>query len=116
MNDNIKFQIPAKAEYISTVRLLTSSIMANLKLNIEEIEDMKMAVAEACNIAIKLDLEDTINIQYLLGEDVKVQITGVAQDKIEDDEELSMSKLIINCLVDEVENCDSKMVIKKVLR
>lgn len=118
MSDTIHFEIPARAEYISTVRLLTSGLMANLKLNIEEIDDMKMSVAEACNIAIKLEPESRINIEYRLDSDVEIFIKGKGIDKakIEDDRELSMSSLIIRTLADEVSYCDGGMLIKKVLK
>lgn len=48
MKDSIKLTIPCKAEYISVVRLTASSIASNIGMNIEDIEDIKVSIAEAC--------------------------------------------------------------------
>ena len=42
--DTLKYQIPNDAKYFSTVRLMLSGILNLLNRDIEEIEDLKMAV------------------------------------------------------------------------
>jgi serine/threonine-protein kinase RsbW len=44
--------VPAEAEYIDLVRLTLYGISSKLGFSYEEIEDMKVAVAEACNNAV----------------------------------------------------------------
>jgi serine/threonine-protein kinase RsbW len=41
--------VPGKAEYVSTVRLAVSSLAAKSGFDIEAIEDIKVAVSEACS-------------------------------------------------------------------
>ncbi|MCD5413891.1 MAG: ATP-binding protein [Clostridiales bacterium] len=48
----IKLSIPNKPEYLSVVRLTASGIANRMDFNIEEIEDIKLAVAEACTNAM----------------------------------------------------------------
>lgn len=48
MADILKFSIPAKPEYVGVVRLAVSSIANRAGFDIEAIEDIKVAVAEAC--------------------------------------------------------------------
>lgn len=48
MSDRVKFTIPGKPEYLTMVRLAIGSIADTSGFNIEEIEDIKTAVGEAC--------------------------------------------------------------------
>lgn len=48
MADKVKFTIPGKPEYITMVRLAIGSIADTSGFNIEEIEDIKTAVGQAC--------------------------------------------------------------------
>ncbi|WP_127588568.1 anti-sigma B factor RsbW [Paenibacillus koleovorans] len=49
---NVRLTIPARAEYLDIVRLTLYGIATKAGFSFEEIEDMKVAVAEACNNAI----------------------------------------------------------------
>jgi serine/threonine-protein kinase RsbW len=49
---NITLTVPALAEYVDMVRLTLYGIASKLKFTFEEIEDMKVAVSEACNNAV----------------------------------------------------------------
>ncbi|OBZ13564.1 MULTISPECIES: anti-sigma B factor RsbW [Bacillales] len=48
MNSFIRLTIPARAEYIDIVRLSLFGIASKAGFSYEEIEDMKVAVTEAC--------------------------------------------------------------------
>ncbi|MEF2246765.1 ATP-binding protein [Paenibacillus sp. IITD108] len=49
---DIRLQIPCRADYIDIVRVCLYSIASKLSFTYEEIEDMKVAVSEACNNAV----------------------------------------------------------------
>jgi serine/threonine-protein kinase RsbW len=49
MPDTFILTVPGKAEYVSTVRLALSSLAAQTGFDIEAIEDIKVAVSEACS-------------------------------------------------------------------
>ena len=51
--DFISMKIPSKPEYVGVIRLTVSAIANRIGFNIEEIEDIKVAVAEACTNAIQ---------------------------------------------------------------
>ncbi|MDF2723325.1 MAG: rsbW [Paenibacillus sp.] len=51
-HSNVSLTIPAQAEYLDIVRLTLYGIATKAGFSFEEIEDMKVAVAEACNNAI----------------------------------------------------------------
>ncbi len=48
MEDKLQFVIPGKPEYITIVRLAVGSAANSAGFNVEEIEDIKTAVGEAC--------------------------------------------------------------------
>jgi serine/threonine-protein kinase RsbW len=52
MNPYVFVTVPAKAEYLDILRLTLYGFATKLGFSFEEIEDMKVAVAEACNNAI----------------------------------------------------------------
>lgn len=51
--DVVELRIPAKAEWVAVARLAVSAVASRLKFSIEEIEDVRLAVAEACTDAIQ---------------------------------------------------------------
>jgi serine/threonine-protein kinase RsbW len=51
-NDVITIKLPSKAEYVSIARLAASVISNTVGFDIEEIDDIKVAVGEACNNAV----------------------------------------------------------------
>ncbi|WP_025026351.1 anti-sigma B factor RsbW [Caldalkalibacillus mannanilyticus] len=52
INDFVELKIPARAEYVGVVRLLISGVANRQGFSYDDIEDMKIAVAEACTNAI----------------------------------------------------------------
>lgn len=48
MTDILKFSVPGKPEYVGTVRLAVSSLANCAGFDIEAVEDIKVAVSEAC--------------------------------------------------------------------
>lgn len=52
MNPYVSITLPAQAEYLDIVRLTLYSFATKAGFSYEEIEDMKVAVSEACNNAI----------------------------------------------------------------
>lgn len=45
--DFIEMRFPAKAEYVSTIRLTTSGLANRMGFNYDDIEDLKVAISEA---------------------------------------------------------------------
>ncbi|SDX33692.1 serine/threonine-protein kinase RsbW [Marininema mesophilum] len=50
--DLIELAIPAKAQYVGVVRLTVSGIANRMGFHYDDIEDMKLALAEACTNAV----------------------------------------------------------------
>lgn len=78
--DNIKLIIPKKSEYISTIRLTTSSLSNIDGFDIDEIEDLKVIVSEVCIFFINnvVSNEKPLEIDYLIENDIfKVEVTDL---------------------------------------
>jgi serine/threonine-protein kinase RsbW len=118
MSDVLKFSVPGKAEYVSTVRLAVSSLANRAGFDIEAIEDIKVAVSEACsNIICHSEIgEDRIyHIICELSEDkleICVEDDGVgfdiAQYEAPDLDNLQSGGLgvfLMKALMDDVQVC-----------
>lgn len=57
--EQITLRVPAKAEYLDLIRLALYGIATKVGFSYEEIEDMKVAVSEACNNAVLYAYADT---------------------------------------------------------
>lgn len=117
MNDIIELNIPSKLEYLSLIRLTASSIANNIKLNVDEIEDIKVCISEACINTLNFSDTEEINVQFeLTDEGMSISIKNVLEDIPEDKENEKQGKmglLIINSLMDKVEFKDDKITMIK---
>lgn len=116
MADLLKFSIPGKPEYVGVVRLAVSSVANRAGFDIEAIEDLKVAVAEACTNAILHGVtENCCNYDVeLLVEENKLtieikdngagyNIEGYREPDISNPKEGGLGIFIIKSLMDEVD-------------
>lgn len=105
--DIISLKIPRKPDYISLIRLTTSGIGNSMALSIDDIEDIKVSIGEACINALMLNEKEEILIVFEIEEErLTVKVTGVTgeiPDHIEDKRERQLGLLIIKSLMDKVE-------------
>ena len=74
MSETIKLLVPGDPKYVSTVRLAVSSIANQAGLDMEAIEDIKVAVSEACN---------NIIVHGCIGDGEFQVICAVEKDRLE---------------------------------
>lgn len=67
----VTLRVPALAEYVDLVRLTLYGVASKLGFLYEEIEDMKVAVSEACNNAVlhAYDSGGMMEIRFRIAED-----------------------------------------------
>jgi serine/threonine-protein kinase RsbW len=119
----IELEIPARPEYIGLARLVVSSLASTRRaLADDRIDDLKLAVSEACTNAIEahvdLDLEERVVLRWKDGDDrleVQVEDRGEGFDPhdlpqhppVTDPDRLNFERglgiPLIRTLVDEVE-------------
>lgn len=116
--------IPASSEFVRVVRLAVAGVATRMRFSYEQIEDIKLAVSEACNNAIlhaqpaggeaatqviirilpgEESLEITVFDQgHLLGPDLKLPEAAGAWQSLDDLPEGGMGLMLIQSLMDEV--------------
>lgn len=52
LKDKVELTLPNKPEYVSIARLTASVMANNMGFDIEDIEDIKVAIGEACNNSV----------------------------------------------------------------
>ena len=57
----VKLSIPSVAEYVGIVRLAISGIAARMNFPVEDVEDLKIAISEACSNCVQYAYEDGTN-------------------------------------------------------
>lgn len=106
IKDIIKLSIPRKADYISLVRLTTSGIAHSMGLNIDDIEDIKVCIGEACiNSLSSNDLDEILLVFEVTKDKLTIKVNNVVEEtceEIENSKELELGLLIIKSLMDEV--------------
>ena len=110
--ETIKMEISANPEYVSIIRLTTSGIANKVGFCLDDIEDLKVAISEACTNAIKHSLEDRFTIIYTMiekGLTIEIIDNGkgyntkeVSESDLDNLKESGMGLFIIESLMDEV--------------
>lgn len=57
MSDTLKFSIPGKPQYLQVVRMAIGAVAAQANYDLDKIEDIKLAVEEACKLIACHDSE-----------------------------------------------------------
>jgi len=112
--DFFSLTIPNKKEFVSSARLLATAIAGLSGFDIESIEDIRMAVGEACNnVVVHSEDSDKIDLEIELGEDnMRISVVdsgagferhlaeGIDPDKYEGS---GLGLFIIDAVMDDVE-------------
>lgn len=110
----VEISIPCRAEYVGVARLAILGVASRMRFSYDEVEDIRLAVGEACASAIdrckrKSESSEKISILCEVEENkltVEVSDTGGApsekpQEEVTDEQ--SLGALLMGLLVDEVE-------------
>jgi serine/threonine-protein kinase RsbW len=102
MTEHIRLSFPVNAAYVSSARLTASSIANRIRFDIDEIEDIKTAVSEACTYIIKRSSsrQNSFEICFMPGED-EINVDIIAVGEWAEPQADEMSLMMISALVDE---------------
>ena len=125
MHQTVDLRIPPRPEYISVARLTAAAVAAGQAFTFEEIEDLKVAVSEACNVLIgsQRGSGDPIALHFVQEPDalairVETQYSGAGSRVIFPDlrspgrrsetaaDARALGLFLMQCLVDEVRRID----------
>ncbi len=113
--EKIKLTIQAKAENIGIARLTTSAVGMKVDFDIDEIEDLKLCVGEACNILLEkttIESEDSINIEFTVSDNMDISVSAEKAEPEKEDIKLlteegkhNYALMIIETLMDGLNFC-----------
>jgi serine/threonine-protein kinase RsbW len=64
---SVALQVPAVDVYVSTLRLIAASVATRSELTVDDVEDLRLAVDEACSLLLPHALPGTtLNAEFLL--------------------------------------------------
>jgi serine/threonine-protein kinase RsbW len=105
-------EITSNPDYVSIIRLTTSAVANKIGFSADEIEDIKVAISEACTNAIKHSEDDKFNIEFKIlhnGLNIEIRDNGKGYDNnliitpdLDKPKENGLGLFIIQALMDEV--------------
>lgn len=114
MKDVISLELPAKSDYVSIARLTASVIANKIGFDIEDIEDIKVAVGEACNNAVihGNNLDDKFNLEFIVDDEkltieivdkgIGFDIENYSEPDLDNPKENGLGIFIMKTLMDDV--------------
>ena len=80
----IELKVPTQPEFLRVVRLMVSGYLSRLPMSIEEVENVKVAVSEACNNAMQYayldDQEGTLTLRcWHAGDRLVFEVTDMGR-------------------------------------
>jgi serine/threonine-protein kinase RsbW len=112
VESSIELRLPAKAEWVGVARLAIAGIASRLGLDMEETDDLKLAVSEACNNCIQFAhagdevlITNTIypdRLVVTVRDRVDASAPGITQRRLGAAKEGGLGVFLIRTLMDEV--------------
>ncbi len=108
MGEQIKMQFPARSEYIKAIRLAVSGIASELDFSVDEIEEIKMCVAESCILFLCGQKCSGVDITIRTQDGISVCVEGMDAEAKHDCPDCSgfneeISRVMIEAMSDEME-------------
>ncbi|WP_262428165.1 ATP-binding protein [Paratissierella segnis] len=119
-NDSVFLTIPNKPDYISMVRLTTSSLANKLGFDFDTIEDIKVSIGEACINSLQFCHKGSISIVYESYIDkLTIKVSNCKDNipkEIEEKKDRELGILIIKSLMDKVDFTDEGIEMTKYIK
>ena len=115
MKKTIKLSLPLLSECIISARLTAGVICSILKLDIDQTEDIKLCVSEACNILLNQNF-CTAEITFDFEDNLKLEFFGTSCTKgqLSTNDSTDLSVMLLNALSDSAEFFENEGIINKI--
>lgn len=102
MSDTVRLTIPAKPEYMVCLRLTASCVAERADFDIESIEDIKTAVAEAGLQLLQISENHSLDIQFRLEAGISVELATESRLAPSNSPETEISAFLLEAMMDSV--------------
>ena len=77
----VRLSLPASPDYVRIVRLAASGIATNLGFDVDELDDLRVAVGELVNLTLEVCKPETLEVLFTVdGSELRIQGTAPAAD------------------------------------
>ena len=116
--DLISMNMSVNPDFVSVIRLTLSGVASRIGFSLDDIEDMKVCVSEACTTAIKHSKKDEFQVKFyvypdrltieVLDDGIGYDVDSLASPDLKNPKTSGLGIFIIKTLMDEVEikSCD----------
>jgi serine/threonine-protein kinase RsbW len=102
-NQHVVLTVPAQPEFLRVVRMTASGLGSRLGFNIDEVDDLRLALDELCFALIGKGTDGTLKLTYALEEHALIITGEVAKETSVASDLNDLSRQILTALVDEHE-------------
>ncbi|MGA3038550.1 MAG: ATP-binding protein [Vulcanimicrobiaceae bacterium] len=109
----VELRIPARAEWVAVARLAAAAVGSRMRFSVDEIDDLKLAIAEACtNIIQRSEAIENIDLRWeARPTELRITVSGdgrapkleSVKDAEEDNRVGGLGVFLIRALMDSVE-------------
>jgi serine/threonine-protein kinase RsbW len=104
-HDEVVVRLPAEGAYLAVLRMVTAGLAARLDFTIDEIEDLKIAVDEACAMLLSGAVAGAeLNVAFTVGEEVLHVAVSVPTLRGEEPSRETFSWTVLTALAGEVDS------------
>lgn len=104
-NRTVELSVPAHRDMMLVLRLTTAGVVARAGLGVDRINDVKMAVEEACALIIETARADMLTLSFAADADALTICIRGGECECADEDEMQVVRCILESLVDDVQFC-----------
>lgn len=114
MDDKVYLTLPAKPRYLSLARLAASGICVGVDIDMDTLSDIRLLLTESCNLSFEIGETEAIDIVLMPEDDgIRFSVSGVRKERVDSDEALQITEMIIESLADELIFEEDKIIVYK---
>ncbi len=100
--DHVEMTVPARAEYVAVIRLITAGIGGRMAFSFDDIEDLKIAVGEVCTAAV-LAGGPEVRLRFDVAQDeLRIRVAHGGKVPKGRSQERELGTFLVRCLMDQV--------------
>jgi serine/threonine-protein kinase RsbW len=95
--DTVTLTLPPQRSYIRLARLVAAGLANELGFDVERLDDVRLAVGEACGIAVHEGASDLVLRYRLIGDVLEIGVSAAVTDAAADvdDESLALAEQVL---------------------